>query len=135
MPTAQQQQGFSLIAAVFLIVVLAALVAFMLSMAGVQHQTATLVLRQAQAQAAARAGIDWAAAQALPGGSCPPTGASPDIMVNGYAVEVSCAATAHTELGTTVQVFAITATASDGVYGNPGFVRRTITATLSTPPP
>lgn len=135
MQTAHKQRGFSLIAAVFLIVVLAGLVAFMLSMAGVQHQTATLVLQQAQAQAAARAGIDWAAVQALPGGICPPTGANPDLTVNGYAVDVTCAATAHMELGTVIQVFVVSATASSGVYGNPSFVRRTITATLSTPPP
>jgi len=64
------QSGFSLVPALFLLVVLAALGIVAVRLAGVQHQTVVLAMQSGRAYAAARSGIDWSAYQALVNNSC-----------------------------------------------------------------
>ncbi|MBT3206159.1 MAG: pilus assembly protein MshP, partial [Gammaproteobacteria bacterium] len=53
------QQGFSLITAIFLLVVLATLMGYMVSLRVVQQQTVVMSIQGARALQAARAGIEY----------------------------------------------------------------------------
>ncbi len=65
-----KQTGFSLVPALFLLVVLAALGAVAVRLSAVEHQTVVLALQSSRAYAAAQAGVEWSAYQALVNGSC-----------------------------------------------------------------
>ncbi len=53
------QRGFSLVSAIFLLVVLAGLGAAMVTISGAQHTGSALDIQGARAYQAARAGIEW----------------------------------------------------------------------------
>ncbi len=66
------QRGFALVAAIFLIVVLASLGVFIVRISGVQQHTVNIALLGARAFEAAVAGMEWGAFQALDSGACTP---------------------------------------------------------------
>ena len=71
------QRGFSLVAAIFLLVILSALGVFMLSISTMQQTTSTQDLLGSQAYQAAKAGIEWGAYQVMtPENNNPPAGGS-----------------------------------------------------------
>lgn len=120
-----KQGGVSLVTAVFLIVVLASLGTFAVRLTAVQQQTTGAAIRSTQAMLAAQSGIDWAAHRALNGGTCiTATLALTEAGANGFTVSVSCSQSAHTEAGTTINVYSIEALAQSGVYGGPDYVSR-----------
>ena len=114
-------RGFALVTAIFLLVVLSALGAYLLSISSIQHTTAALDLMGARAYQAARAGIEWGAYQALqnPGGAyataCRTGAASSNMVFPGnlaaLSTTVSCSASSHTEAGNSVTVYQLTSTA------------------------
>ena len=126
------QRGFSLIPALFLMVVLAGLGAVAARFSGVQQQTVNLALQGTRAYAAAKTGIDWAAYQALVNGSC---GAATVPLneggLTGFSVDTVCTSTGHTEGAAVITVYAIEAFAQGGVYGTPDYVSRRIHATVT----
>lgn len=138
---ADKQSGFSLVAAVFLIVVLAALGTFAVQIAMTQYQTANVELLEARAQAAAQAGIEYGAYLALQiPATCPATTPPMNLTqgaLTGYVVTVTCRATSH-QVGTpatTKWVYTLSATASYGTYGKPDYVVRSITRNVTDAPP
>jgi MSHA biogenesis protein MshP len=134
MRRASSQRGFSLVAAVFLIVVLAALGAFAARIALTQQQTLDLSLLEAQAAAAAGSGMEYGLNQALKHNQCASsvaltlTGAG----LTGFAVVVNCTATAHPPMPNKTS-YLLVATATRGVYGRADFVSRQISRTVTTP--
>ena len=64
------QSGFSIVTAMFILVVLALLGSYMVRLSGVQIDTAIYALQGAQAYQAARAGIEWSIASIKNGGNC-----------------------------------------------------------------
>jgi MSHA biogenesis protein MshP len=128
----ERQTGFSIIAAIFLLVVLALLGAFIVSVTGMQQSSGQLDVLGVRAYQSARAGMEWGAWQVLDPGntlngagpntcpaavmpSCP---ASPQNLpalagsLSGFTVTVTCAQTANTTEGNrNVRVFQIVATA------------------------
>jgi MSHA biogenesis protein MshP len=149
----RSQHGFSIVTAIFLIVVLALLGVFIVSVTGLQQSSQQVDLQGVRAYQAARAGIEWAAFQVLdpnntqnaadctsgPGSTpiMPACPASPTTLsalagsLGPFAVTVTCAATATTEGNRQIRVFAITSTATTGTAGIPGYVNRQLQATLS----
>ena len=127
------QRGFSLIAAVFLIVVLAALGTFAARMAVTQQQTVNLALLEAQAQAAAHSGIEYGANQALRWSQCPLSKALnlTATGMSGFSVVVQCKRTVHVPSGKTS--YALISTATLGRYGRADFVSRQASRTVTTP--
>lgn len=121
------QQGFALIAAIVLIVVLAAMAGFVASMVGGQSAGQQLERMSGVAERAAQTGVDWGAYQVLrrSPGVCPLVPASttftsavlPGIPV-GMTVTVSC-----TPVGGAAPN-QITATATFGVPASPDYVQR-----------
>lgn len=127
-----RQRGFSLVPALFLLVVLSALGIVAARLAGVQHQTVVLAMQSGRAYAAARSGIDWSAYQALVNGNCAAsTVALTETGLSGFSVETNCSSTTHTEGPNTVRVYVIDAFAWSGSYGNPDYVSRRIRSTVT----
>jgi len=143
------QRGFSLVSAIFLLVVIAALGAFAVTVSTTQQQSAALDLLGARAYHAARAGIEWGAYQIIiggpggafavacqSGGAIPQPGALPGTMA-GFAVVVGCVATSHDEGARTVAggnpvwIYNLTSTASLGVVATPTYVERQIGVTIA----
>lgn len=115
-PNLRRARGFALILALFLIVSLAAIGAYLLSVSNVQVESGIKDEQAARAYQAARAGLDWGAYQVLRAGACPgttitfPTGGPNDFLAGFYA-EVICTQTPpENEGGTPVTTYSIVST-------------------------
>lgn len=128
-------RGISLVAALFLIVVLAALAAFAVRIGAGQQQTVNLALLNARALAAANSGIEWGAYRALRASGCTTTTTTTlsltEATLNGFSVTVVCVPTDHPDNNTTVHVYQIDSTATSGTYGTPDYVSRHEYATFT----
>lgn len=130
-----KQRGFSLVAALFLIVVLALLGLFAVRITGGQQQTVNLALLSARALSAANAGIEWGAYQALKNTTCANSTLNlNEAALNGFTVTVQCTQTTLSEQGAPVTLYDLTASARYGTYGQPDFVQRTVRARFSSAP-
>ena len=127
-----RQRAFSLVPALFLIVVLAALGAAAVKIGGVQQQTVSLSMQASRAFSAAESGIEWAAYEALANGNCgSATLPLTEGGLTGFTIDTSCSSSSHAEGSGTVQVFVIESFAHSGVYGRPDYVSRRIRATVT----
>lgn len=121
-----RQGGFALVLAVFVITILAALGGYILTVGGVQHQTAVLTLQEARALNAARSGIEWGAYSAL-NGNCKNIDPFPSSTsaLSAFVVTVTCTPDGtHTIRGKTIDIYTIDATATNGELGTPDYVSR-----------
>lgn len=126
------QRGLSLVSALFLLVVLASLAAVAVRIGGVQQQTVVLAMQSSRAYAAARAGVEWAAYQALTNSACAAATLNlTEAGLNGFSVDVACVSTSHTEGTGPTTVYRIEAFARSGSYGTPDYVSRRIRATIT----
>ena len=112
--------GFTLVQAVFILVVLALLGVVMMRLIGVQSSTSVFALQGARAYQAARSGLEWGAAQASAGNSCNGT-----MTIENFNVDVICSNQQFAEgpIGP-YDVYRISATATFGNYGSPDFISR-----------
>jgi MSHA biogenesis protein MshP len=129
------QQGFAAISAVFLVVVLAALGAFMVTFSNTQQLTSAQDVQGSRAYWAARAGLEWGLASAA---ACPATsGANLSTTlpqaIDAFTVVVTCSRQTYTEAAPTpnVNILQFNAVAkSTGSPGNIGYIERSLTATI-----
>jgi MSHA biogenesis protein MshP len=110
----KRQRGMSLLVAIFLIVIIAVLSAFAVSVGTATSESTNQRLSADRARAAARAGLEWGAFQALVQSSC--LANNPPLVLDqgalrGFSVTVSC----ERDGGSTV--FDITAFAQRGNFG------------------
>lgn len=134
----QSERGFSLVAAVFVILVLAALGTYAVRVGITEQQTAAFDLSIARAQAAADSGIEYGANRALTVASCPATKttlapAAPGMT--GFTITVTCAVVTPNIGGNVYSVYTLTSIASRGTYGTSDFVSRNATRTVTNAPP
>jgi MSHA biogenesis protein MshP len=129
----RRQRGFSLVSAIFLMVVLVILGVSMVTISSVQQTTTAQLLQVARANYAARAGAEWVASQAAGGAWCPgpsyPMTLTPFTLpapLSSFTIEVSCTRTTHTLEGVPRQYFVADVTASSGQYNGPDYVRRKV---------
>jgi MSHA biogenesis protein MshP len=123
-------RGFALVPALFLMVVLGLLAVVGIRVGVGQQQTVTMGLLQARALAAARAGIEWGAYRALTGSCAASTTLSlTEAALNGYSVVVTCTSTSFTY--GTGHSYILNSAATNGTYGQPGYVRRVMSATFT----
>jgi MSHA biogenesis protein MshP len=134
------------VTAIFLIVVLAALGAFMVTISGLQQTSGALDVQGARAYQAARAGIEWKTYQVVqppqPSPNCVP---SQNLTLSGtlsaFTVTVQCTTfTTANELGIAVNLYQITSTACNApsagncpsTAANPGprYLERRLQATV-----
>lgn len=136
-PRLRRQRGFAIVTAIFLLVVLSALGAFMVTMSTTQNVTAAQDIQGSKAYQAARTGAEWGAYQILQRNgdafalacqvgpttqSLPPLGG----MLAGFTVSVNCVANPYTEGANSLWVYQLTSTATMGVLGSTGYVDRQV---------
>ncbi len=138
-----KQSGFSLLTAIFLLVVVAGLVASMVNLNIGQQATVTKGILGARTLQAAKAALEYGIFQAL-NGTCNATDTitftAAEPALEPYSVQLLCAASTHPEATTNVNFYRLTATATRGNYilggnANPDYYSRTIRATVSIEPP
>lgn len=129
-------RGFTLVSAVFLIVVVALLATFMVSIGTTQQQTATWSVLGARAFAAAQSALERALHGVLDSGCAgvPAAFTFAGGALDGFQATLACSATAVDEAGTAYNVYALEAQASAGVPGSLDFVSRTLTAKVTDAP-
>lgn len=112
--------GFTLVQAVFILVVLSLLGVTMMRLIGVQSSTSVFALQGARAYQAARSGLEWGAARASTGNLCNGT-----LTIDNFNVNVACSSQSFTEgsIGP-YDVYRISATATFGSYGSPDYISR-----------
>jgi MSHA biogenesis protein MshP len=130
------QRGMSLVVAIFLIVVIASLAAFAVSMGTSSRDNANLQLSADRAVAAARAGTEWAAYRALVQNACAATTTLnlAQAALRGYRITVTCTRTNHTEGAVTYAVFDINSFAQLGNFGAANYVSRRIISRYTNAP-
>lgn len=141
--------GFALVSAIFLLVVLAALGAFMVTLSTVQHITSAQDVQGSRAYQAARAGIEWGVYQVMAPENanygltssfttqyaCPAGASALNTLAGtlaGFNVSVTCARSTYDEGGNRVSVYRLTSTATSGAAGTTTYVERQLSATVST---
>ncbi len=131
--------------AIFLLVVLAALGVFMLSIYTIQRTASTQDVRGALAYQAAKAGLEWASYQILtpenaavvnsifPGCVADMAGV-PNFAgaLSGFVVRVDCQLTETDEGVNKIRVYQLTSTASKGSMPSSEYVERQMYASVST---
>lgn len=149
------EHGFSLISAIFLLVVIAALGTFAVTLSTAQQQSAALDVLGSRAYQAARAGVEWGAFQITKSGiagsgfatdcqsssALHATASQPslpaDTQLSIFSVGIICSATSHVDNvdGVTLtRVYQLVSTASgiEGVSaGSPNYVERQIRVTIA----
>ena len=133
MPRAQS--GFTLITAIFLLAVTAALVVYMTNIRVAQQTVAVYGLQGARATMVARSGLEWGIYRAIVNTSCVASTSFTHPDFAGFGVEVQCSESTHTEGVTPIEIYRITAIASIGAYGTLDYVQRRMQATVSADPP
>ena len=134
------ESGFVLPTAIFLLVILGALGAYMVSLSRTSHISSALDIQGGRAYQAARAGIEWGAwqvvdPQALQSSPAPcpasPTALTLTGTLAAFAVNVSCTRTLATDGADTVAIYQIMSTATSGIVGEMDYVERQIQASFS----
>ncbi len=132
----KSQQGFTLIAAIFLMVVISLLLVFLLRTGSENQWSSALRIQEARAFQSATSGLEWAIYR-LGSGACP---ASPTTInfseadLDGFQVTIRCSSTSYTENTETVTIFELEALAQKGSYGvSPDFVARQLRITVEGP--
>lgn len=119
----RRERGFALVAAMFVMIVIAMAIAAMLRLSVTQTATVDLALQQARAYQAARAGLEWGVNRAMRDQPC-----SGSLALEGFAVAVVCSATPGPDLpeeGRSGVLFhRIEATAQFGQVGSPDYAWR-----------
>ncbi len=132
------QQGFSLIMAIFLVVVLGGIAVFIGRVTSLQIQSSTLNEESAMAYQAAHSGIEWGVYQAVTNSSCVAnttftlalTVPTTPVRFANYTVKVDCTSTTATEGSDNILIYQITATATNAAVGNLR-VQRQLTAIIN----
>jgi MSHA biogenesis protein MshP len=137
--------GFSLISAIFLLVVVTLLGAYVVTLSTSQHTAEALDVEGARAYQAARAGVDWGTWELLQApvnafrtacdGATYATPTSQPLAglagtLSGFAVDVQCGSATTTETGVNVRIYRLTVTASKGTLGSLFYVERKLQAIL-----
>lgn len=138
----RRQQGFAAVAAIFLVVLLAALGAFMVSFSNTQHLNSARDLQGSRAYWAARAGLEWGIV-AIPANPtlCPNVtatqvaAASIPSPLDGFSITIMCSKNTYAEQSATsglatVTIYRIDAQASAGTAGSVSYVERSISISL-----
>jgi MSHA biogenesis protein MshP len=124
----QTSRGFAAIAAIFLVVGLASLGAFMLTLSNTQQLTSAQDVQGTRAYWAARAGLEWGISSANVAAACPAPLTL--LTVDAFGVAVTCTLTSFAEAGGTVKLIQLRSVASSGTVGSVGYVERSLSASM-----
>ena len=140
----RKQVGFSIVMAIFILVVLSLLGSYMVKLSGVQHATSTFAIQGARTYQAARAGIEWGIYKVTQG-SCVGTttiSTSGDYLsgFDGYTIVVTCTKSVAYNEGDLnsngdltdddFYVYSIVSKANYGNYSGSGYIYRAIEVSI-----
>lgn len=128
-----KQAGFSIVMAIFILVVLGLLGAYMVRFSGVEHMTSTYALQGARAFQASKAGLGWAIAAIKAGGTCTEVNAQTALTfpgLTGFTVALSCSSSSYQEGSNTPILYQLNAHSEFGAYGSPDYVSREIEVSM-----
>ena len=125
-----KQHGFTLVTALFLLVIVASLGGYMVNMATGQHVSSALSAQHSRALYAAISGLEWVAYELSTNpGACPTVPTS--FVADGFSITLSaCSRTAIIEGGSPYALYDVTVDASRGSFGDSEYVSRSLRATL-----
>lgn len=136
----KSQSGFSLVATIFILVILSVLGGYMSVMSINLNQQTALSVQGVRAEFAAASALNWATyyifEPTLGNGSCPPSiprsiTVDGETDLEGFDVELTvCSKTDHLEAGASYSIYRLSVTAERGSYGDVDYVRRSLTATV-----
>lgn len=123
-----QQHGFAIVSAIFLLVILVALGAFMLSISNTQQLSSAQDVQGSRAYWAAHGGIQWAVGnlKIAPATACV---ASTSFPLDGFSVTVKCTPNTYTEgeVSDIKTIYWVESTAkAAGNVGSTGFIERSL---------
>jgi len=127
------------VVAIFLITVIASLAAFAVTVGTATREGGNLQLQADRAQAAAHAGSEWGAYQALRVlNACVPNSNNTFNLTQaalvGFRVNVACTSVQHTEGAVTYRVYDIVSTAQWSNFGASNYAYRQVRTRVSTAP-
>ena len=136
-PERKGQSGFAIVSALFILIALAALGAFIATVSSTQHVGSALDVDGARAYQAAHAGAEWGVARALASNCATTTNVG---TLNGMSITVTCARVANgnaSEVGLNA-IYAIDSTscnlpvagACPGAAGSRSYVERRISVVV-----
>ena len=117
--------GFSLIGAIFVLVIVSLLGQYLVKLTGAQRQTTLLALQTARANQAANAGIEWGSFQIINNsGNCPASTILSPAITN-FTTTVTCSQLgSYNENGTITTIYRISSKSQYGSYGDVDSVSR-----------
>lgn len=130
------QRGFAAVAAIFLVVLLAALGGFMLTFSNSQQLTSAQDVQGVRAYWAARAGLEWAIVNIQATPAVCPNGVRTQMAgtvpanVSGFSLTVFCTRSNFSEAGNNFNIFLVESRAATGTVGSVGFIERSVSASL-----
>ncbi len=129
----RMQQGFTLVMAIFILVVLSLISAYMVRLAAIQQIGSSYVIQNARAYLSAKSGIEWAIARISGGGGCADLiAASPMSFsdINGFTVSISCSNQNFSEGTDSLDFFRISVLSEFGNYASADYVSRKLEVTI-----
>jgi len=120
------QRGVSVIAAIFLLLLMAVLAAVIANLVSTSHINLAADIGGARAYQAARAGAEWGIFQLDPNaqGAGLPACVDGTPAVPGHTVEVNCTSNDYSEAGKTVRIYRIVSQATANGVKAPGIERQ-----------
>jgi MSHA biogenesis protein MshP len=130
----RRQQGFTIVMAIFILVVLGLLGVYMVRFSGVQHATTAYALQGARAYQAAKAGLGWAIEKiSAGGGTCADVSAQTALTLpnlTGFTVKLACTLTTYLEGSDSYGIYQINAHSEFGTYGGADYVSRELEVSI-----
>lgn len=132
-----RRDGFSLVSAVFLLVVVTSAAAFMVRIVGVERSSVVFSWQGARAYHAAQSGVEWGAYRALQvPGACPGPPVSEQFTLSegglaGFRVTVVCRSDLHNDGPDSETRYHLRSTAEWKTFGDRDYVSRRVETTLA----
>jgi MSHA biogenesis protein MshP len=128
------QHGFTLVSAIFILLVFGLLGGYMLRTSAIQLDTTNYALQGARAYLVAKAGADWAIANIVNyGGTCTQVNAQTAMNftgINGFTVGLSCTSQTYSEGAVSGTIYTITALSQYDSYSAGDYTARQVTVTV-----
>lgn len=129
----QYQQGFTIVMAMFILVVLGLLGGYMVRLSGTQAATSTYTVQSARAYQAAKAGLGWAVARIKGGGVCADVNSQTAFTLPGlpgFTVQLSCSVSAYSEGDQSPQIYKLNARSQYATYTSGDYVVRSLEVSI-----
>ena len=132
-----RQSGFTLVTALFLLIVVSLLSVYLINFRNVQQSTVVFGQQGARAMQAAHTGIEWGIYESVVNGNCALNTlfTASGTALSAYNISVDCSSSTHTEGTVLITTYRLTSEAQTGTYGTLDYVYRSMQATVSIQPP